>query len=90
MSRLYYQYIPEGKEYPVLCRKLATQTNGWAKSFLNNVIGEFGREKVLLDWNEIAEEHGKLLVTSLPGKNVCPFLNWVLVNIWIISVIFMN
>uniref|UniRef100_F6HGE8 Prolyl endopeptidase n=1 Tax=Vitis vinifera TaxID=29760 RepID=F6HGE8_VITVI len=55
---LYYQYIPEGKEYPVLCRKLATQTNGWAKSFLNNVIGEFGREKVLLDWNEIAEEYG--------------------------------
>ncbi|RVW61701.1 Dipeptidyl aminopeptidase BI [Vitis vinifera] len=75
---LYYQYIPEGKEYPVLCRKLATQTNGWAKSFLNNVIGEFGREKVLLDWNEIAEEYGKLLVTSLPGKNACPFLNWVL------------
>lgn len=90
MSRLYYQYIPEGKEYPVLCRKLATQTNGWAKSFLNNVIGEFGREKVLLDWNEIAEEYGKLLVTSLPGKNAFPFLNWVLVNIWIISVIFMN
>ncbi|KAF8389892.1 hypothetical protein HHK36_024410 [Tetracentron sinense] len=32
---LYYQYIPEGKEYPVLCRRLETDKNGGVKALLN-------------------------------------------------------
>ncbi|KAK2989398.1 hypothetical protein RJ640_008072 [Escallonia rubra] len=54
---LYYQYIPEGKEYPVLCRKLATQS-GWMKTMLNYVREQFGPEEILLDWNGIAEQYG--------------------------------
>ncbi|KAL0430024.1 UNVERIFIED_CONTAM: Protease 2 [Sesamum radiatum] len=55
---LYYQCIPEGKEYPVLCRKLAVERKGWAATVFNSFIGRFGRDQVLLDWNEIAEKHG--------------------------------
>ncbi|XP_062163021.1 uncharacterized protein LOC133869938 [Alnus glutinosa] len=55
---LYYQYIPEGKEYPVLCRRLDTQKSGWMKTFLHHARGGFGREEPLLDWNEIAEQYG--------------------------------
>ncbi|KAM7487538.1 hypothetical protein LguiB_025022 [Lonicera macranthoides] len=55
---LYYQYIPEGKEYPVLCRKLATERKGWVKTIVNYVRGGFGAEEILLDWNEIAEKYG--------------------------------
>lgn len=61
LSRLYYQYIPEGKEYPVLCRRLDTQKSGWMKTFLHYARGGFGREETFLDWNEIAEQYGKLL-----------------------------
>ncbi|KAL0463699.1 UNVERIFIED_CONTAM: hypothetical protein Slati_0257500 [Sesamum latifolium] len=57
---LYYQCIPEGKEYPVLCRKSAAERKGWAATVFNSFIGGFGRDQVLLDWNEIAEKHGKL------------------------------
>ncbi|XP_019462191.1 PREDICTED: uncharacterized protein LOC109361251 isoform X2 [Lupinus angustifolius] len=52
-SWLYYQYIPEGKEFPVLCRKLETGGTGWLKTFLH-----YKREEVLLDWNELAETYG--------------------------------
>ncbi|KAE9605614.1 putative oligopeptidase B [Lupinus albus] len=52
-SWLYYQYIPEGKEFPVLCRKLETGGTGWLKTFL-----QYKREEVLLDWNELAEKYG--------------------------------
>lgn len=55
---LYYQYIPEGKEYPVLCRKLESNKSGWVDTFLQYSSGGFGREEILLDWNEIAEQYG--------------------------------
>ncbi len=60
LSRLYYQYIPEGKEYPVLCRRLDTEKSGLLKTFLHFARGGFGREEPLLDWNKIAEQYGKL------------------------------
>ncbi|KAI9169466.1 hypothetical protein LWI28_012690 [Acer negundo] len=47
---LYYQYVPEGKEYPLLCRRLET--------VLCNSIEGFPKEQLLLDWNEVAEKHG--------------------------------
>ncbi|GAB4840171.1 hypothetical protein Ancab_020936 [Ancistrocladus abbreviatus] len=54
---LYYQYIPKGKEYPTLCRKLCDDQKGWVKSIQNFV--KVGRtEEILLDWNEIAEIYG--------------------------------
>lgn len=52
----YYQHIPEGKEYPVLCRRLERQP-GLAASFLY-YLRRCYREEVLLDWNEIAEQFG--------------------------------
>ncbi|KAJ0094632.1 hypothetical protein Patl1_16632 [Pistacia atlantica] len=55
---LYYQYIPEGKEYPVLCRSLENEESGWMKTILRNVGGQFGKEEILLDWNEVAEKYG--------------------------------
>ncbi|XP_050372148.1 uncharacterized protein LOC126790059 isoform X1 [Argentina anserina] len=55
---LYYQYIPEGKEYPVLCRRLKRGKNDWFKSFLRFARRGFGNEEVLLDWNEIAKKYG--------------------------------
>lgn len=69
LSRLYYQYIPEGKEYPVLCRRLEIEQNGWIKTFLRYSRGGFGKEEILLDWNEIAEQYGKLLSFFLMGQN---------------------
>ncbi|KAK6281029.1 hypothetical protein POUND7_014854 [Theobroma cacao] len=58
---LYYEYIPEGKEYPVFCRRLGTERRGWVERLLSNAKAGFGREEILLDWNEVAEKHGKLL-----------------------------
>lgn len=55
---LYYEYIPEGKEYPVFCRRLETETLGWAEKLLSYAKSRFGREEILLDWNEVAEKHG--------------------------------
>ncbi|XP_020537515.1 dipeptidyl aminopeptidase BI isoform X2 [Jatropha curcas] len=55
---LYYQYIPEGKEYPVLCRKLENGEIGWVKTILSYASGQFGMEQILLDWNQIAEQFG--------------------------------
>ncbi|XVE74405.1 hypothetical protein DITRI_Ditri12bG0014300 [Diplodiscus trichospermus] len=55
---LYYEYIPEGKEYPVFCRRLETQRLGWAERLLSYAKAGFGREEILLDWNEVAEKHG--------------------------------
>ncbi|KAK6157767.1 hypothetical protein DH2020_012015 [Rehmannia glutinosa] len=55
---LYYQFIPEGKEYPVLCRKPAVEKKGWVNTLFNSFRGGFGRDQVLLDWNEIAKKHG--------------------------------
>ncbi|MCD7467948.1 hypothetical protein HAX54_005659 [Datura stramonium] len=55
---LYYQYIPEGKEFPVLCRKLAAERKGWMKTISSYVIGVSKEEQILLDWNEIAERYG--------------------------------
>ncbi|KAL2546592.1 Prolyl oligopeptidase family protein [Forsythia ovata] len=55
---LYYQYIPEGKEYPVLCRKLSTGRKGWVNTIVNSFREKFGREQILLDWNDIAEQYG--------------------------------
>lgn len=59
ISRLYYQHVPEGKEYPVLCRRLATEKNGWMETVVNYLRGRPGKEEILLDWNEIAEQYGQ-------------------------------
>ncbi|KAL9246314.1 hypothetical protein vseg_019864 [Gypsophila vaccaria] len=50
---LYYQYIPEGKDYPVLCRRL-----GSLGSLFARIRSTFRKEETLLDWNEIAEKYG--------------------------------
>ncbi|XP_022725806.1 uncharacterized protein LOC111282119 [Durio zibethinus] len=55
---LYYEYIPEGKEYPVFCRRLGTKRRGWAERLLSYAKAGLGREEILLDWNEVAEKHG--------------------------------
>ncbi|KAL0538823.1 hypothetical protein IC582_022982 [Cucumis melo] len=55
----YYQYIPDGKEYPVLCRRLQNEKSSWFKKILQFGKGNFGKEEqVLLDWNEIAKQYG--------------------------------
>lgn len=58
-NRLYYECIPEGKEYPVLCRKPEVESKSWVDAVISSFRGGFGSEQVLLDWNEIAEKHGK-------------------------------
>ncbi|KAK8470713.1 hypothetical protein PHAVU_003G037801 [Phaseolus vulgaris] len=56
---MYYQYIPEGKEYPVLCRRLEMEKTGWLKNiFLHYGMTRSKREEILLDWNELAEKYG--------------------------------
>ncbi|CAA0825569.1 Prolyl oligopeptidase family protein [Striga hermonthica] len=55
---LYYQLIPEGKEYPVLCRKPAAEMKGWVNALFNYFSRALEGEQVLLDWNDIAEKHG--------------------------------
>ncbi|XP_047323604.1 protease 2 isoform X2 [Impatiens glandulifera] len=56
---LYYQYIPEGKEFPVLCRLLASEEEGWLKRIAKHYMPDrFCKEQILLDWNEIAEQYG--------------------------------
>ncbi|XP_058183759.1 uncharacterized protein LOC131301459 [Rhododendron vialii] len=55
---LYYQFVPEGKEYPVLCRRLATEKKDWMETVVNYLRGRSGKEEILLDWNEIAEQYG--------------------------------
>ncbi|KAL8157387.1 hypothetical protein AgCh_002182 [Apium graveolens] len=72
----YYQYIPEGKEYPVLCRKLATEKNSWIQTVLNYVTGESCKVQILLDWNEIAEQYGYVHVGTCrvsPDHNYLAF-----------------
>ncbi|XP_023550805.1 uncharacterized protein LOC111808835, partial [Cucurbita pepo subsp. pepo] len=55
----YYQYIPEGKEYPVLCRRLQNEKTNWLKKLTQFAKGNSGKqEEVLLDWNEIAKQYG--------------------------------
>ncbi|KAL1569852.1 dipeptidyl aminopeptidase BI [Salvia divinorum] len=61
---LYYQCIPEGKEYPILYRKPAVESKGWVASIFSSSGGGFGREQVLLDWNDIAEKHGYVHVNT--------------------------
>ena len=58
LIRLYYQYIPEGKEYPVLYRRPDVEESNWVKTVLRYAKGEVEREEILLDWNEIAEQYG--------------------------------
>ncbi|XP_057870330.2 uncharacterized protein LOC131076988 isoform X2 [Cryptomeria japonica] len=53
---LYYQRIPEGKEFPMLCRR-RERRNGYAAAFFDYVRGNY-REEVLLDWNEVAVQFG--------------------------------
>lgn len=60
---LYYQCIPEGKEFPVLCRRLETESEGWLMAVSKYLRRNLGREEILLDWNEVAEQYGKLSVT---------------------------
>ncbi|KAF3613414.1 hypothetical protein FXO38_36258, partial [Capsicum annuum] len=54
---LYYQYIPEGKEFPILCKKLDAESKGWMKTVSSYMISVSKEEQVLLDWNGIAERH---------------------------------
>lgn len=62
LIRFYYQYIPDGKEYPVLCRRLQNEKSSWFKKILQFGKGNFGKEEqVLLDWNEIAKRYGKFI-----------------------------
>nr|XP_017227445.1 PREDICTED: protease 2 isoform X2 [Daucus carota subsp. sativus] len=72
----YFQYIPEGKEYPVLCRKLAAEKNGWIQTIYNYVMGEWRKVQILLDWNEIAEQYGYVHVGTCrvsPDHNYLAF-----------------
>ncbi|CAI9096405.1 OLC1v1032549C1 [Oldenlandia corymbosa var. corymbosa] len=55
---LYYQFIPEGKEYPVLCRKLASGGKSWMKNAVDYMVKGSLKEQILLDWNEVAEMYG--------------------------------
>ncbi|CAL1395198.1 unnamed protein product [Linum trigynum] len=56
---LYYQYIPKGKEYPVLCRRSEASDSGFVSKLLCFASGHSERkEQILLDWNEIAEQYG--------------------------------
>ncbi|KAK9074466.1 hypothetical protein SSX86_007064 [Deinandra increscens subsp. villosa] len=55
---LYYQCIPERKEYPVLCRKPAVENTSWVNHMLSYAKGGSVNEEILLDWNEIAQEYG--------------------------------
>ncbi|GER43823.1 prolyl oligopeptidase family protein [Striga asiatica] len=63
---LYYQLIAEGKEYPVFCRKPAAERKGWVNSLFNSFSGVLEEEQVLLDWNDIAEKHGKFVANNFP------------------------
>ena len=54
---MYYQYVPEGKEYPVLSRKLRP-SSGLVGTLLDYLSGS-EKEQVLLDWNEVAEKNGR-------------------------------
>ncbi|PHT81566.1 hypothetical protein T459_14581 [Capsicum annuum] len=56
-AKLYYQYIPEGKEFPILCKKLDAESKGWMKTVSSYMISVSKEEQVLLDWNGIAERH---------------------------------
>ncbi|GJM98516.1 hypothetical protein PR202_ga15537 [Eleusine coracana subsp. coracana] len=51
---LYYQYVPEGMEYPVLSRK--RRPSGGLAALLDFFSGS-DKEQVLLDWNEFAEKN---------------------------------
>ncbi|EOA34106.1 hypothetical protein CARUB_v10021611mg [Capsella rubella] len=51
---LYRQYIPKGKEYPLLCRRLEKVDTNWLSGLFRG--GE--EEEVVLDWNQIAEQYG--------------------------------
>lgn len=61
VSRSYYQYVPNGMEYPVLSRKLRP-SGGLAGRFLS-YLSDWEKEEVLLDWNEIAEKFGTCFAT---------------------------
>uniref|UniRef100_A0A7N0ZZL7 Prolyl endopeptidase n=1 Tax=Kalanchoe fedtschenkoi TaxID=63787 RepID=A0A7N0ZZL7_KALFE len=58
---VYYQFIPEEKEYPILCRRLDSKKKGWLKSLSDFLTGR-DKDIVLLDWNELAEKHGYIHV----------------------------
>ncbi|KAL6655388.1 hypothetical protein ACP70R_006214 [Stipagrostis hirtigluma subsp. patula] len=59
---LYYQYIPEGKEYPVLSRKL--RPSGGLAGALFDYLSGSEKEQLLLDWNEVAEKIGYVHIGS--------------------------
>ncbi|KAK3133608.1 hypothetical protein QOZ80_6AG0538650 [Eleusine coracana subsp. coracana] len=58
---LYYQYVPEGMEYPVLSRK--RRPSGGLAALLDYFSGS-DKEQVLLDWNEFAEKNGYVHIGS--------------------------
>ncbi|XP_016202941.1 uncharacterized protein LOC107643729 isoform X2 [Arachis ipaensis] len=73
---MYYQYIPEGREYPVLCRKLENESSGWLAAFRRYGLARPKREEILLDWNELAEKYGYVHVGTCrvsPDHNYLAF-----------------
>ncbi|KAI4373336.1 hypothetical protein MLD38_011470 [Melastoma candidum] len=57
---LYYQYVPEGRDYPVLCRRWEPENDEAANSKQICSGGGVGLaiEEVVLDWNKFAEQYG--------------------------------
>lgn len=53
--------MPEGREYPVLCRRWEPEKDEAANARRIHSEGGVGlaREEVVLDWNELAERNGK-------------------------------
>ncbi|XP_047262019.1 uncharacterized protein LOC124895622 [Capsicum annuum] len=73
MHWLYYQYIPEGKEFPILCKKLDAESKGWMKTVSSYMISVSKEEQVLLDWNGIAERHVSRLCFRLRTSEMTVF-----------------
>lgn len=74
LIRLYYQDIPEGKEYPVLYRRPEFGESNWVETVLRYAKRGFGTEETLLDWNQIAEQHGMLFLFLFFILNLFTFL----------------
>ncbi|XP_078431787.1 prolyl oligopeptidase family protein [Wolffia australiana] len=53
---LYYQYIPQGREYPVLCRRW--EGDSVFSKLSSGLIRRSRKGHTLLDWNDLAEKFG--------------------------------
>ncbi|KAI3867369.1 hypothetical protein MKX03_036496 [Papaver bracteatum] len=75
---LYYQCMPEGKEYPVLYRRLKRGGNSWMETVAKYVGADTERPEKLLDWNEIAEQFGYVHVGTCRASPDHNFLAYTL------------